>query len=158
MASSGFVGPGVPAADEVVELLRERGIDAREHRSQPTTPELLGGADLVLAMAGEHLRNAAVLEATAFPRTFLLKELVAAVERTGPRRADEPVASYLARAVPERSMHDYLRVDPALEVADPMGRRFKVFRACFAEIDDLTTRLVAALFPGQAATPDPRAG
>lgn len=148
--SSGTVAAGKPAAGEVIELMAARGLDASAHRSQLTTPELLGWADLVLAMASDHLKEAVVLAPDAFERTFLYRELVAAIEEKGPRQADESIAQYLARVGDGRTKADFLRVSSDLDVPDPIGRRMKVFRATAAELDDLTARLVEGLWPGQA--------
>jgi protein-tyrosine-phosphatase len=45
---------GWAASDETVELLRQRGIDASRHQSQPVTPELIAEADLIVAMTDTH--------------------------------------------------------------------------------------------------------
>ncbi|WP_170105586.1 low molecular weight protein arginine phosphatase [Desmospora activa] len=46
--------PGVAASSPAVEVLAEKGINNRDHRSQPMTKELLKWADLVLTMTRSH--------------------------------------------------------------------------------------------------------
>ncbi len=51
---------GAPAARNAVAVAREHGLDLGGHLSQPLTIELVGWADLILAMGPSHL--AAVVE------------------------------------------------------------------------------------------------
>lgn len=46
---------GEPASSEAVAVMAELGIDISSHRSRRLTPELIEGADLVLAMERRHL-------------------------------------------------------------------------------------------------------
>lgn len=46
--------PGITASSPAVEVLKEKGIDHRHHRSQPVTKELLLWADVVLTMTRSH--------------------------------------------------------------------------------------------------------
>lgn len=48
--------PGSPPSPESVTLMNEQGLAIDDHRSQPLTDQLLGQADLVLAMTRNHLR------------------------------------------------------------------------------------------------------
>jgi len=66
--SAGTLGiEGAPATDEAIEVIAERNIDARGHRSQGLTPELVESATLVIGMtvahkaAAEHLVPEATL-------------------------------------------------------------------------------------------------
>ena len=52
-------GPG--ASDGALLVALEHGIDLSEHRSRPLTPELIDGADLILAMGSRHLDRVAEL-------------------------------------------------------------------------------------------------
>lgn len=54
---------GVPAARHAVAVAAEHGIDLGGHLSQPLTPELVGWADLILAMGVSHLEAVADLGA-----------------------------------------------------------------------------------------------
>ena len=47
--------PGAAASEHSVTVAARHGIDLGRHRSRPLTPELVGWADLVLAMGPSHL-------------------------------------------------------------------------------------------------------
>lgn len=49
-------------------------IDLSHHSSQPITPWLIGHSDLILVMEPEHVDAIGLLDPTAAPRTFLLRE------------------------------------------------------------------------------------
>ena len=56
VASAGVSAyPGSPISPESASILRARGIDCSEFRSQPVTDELLGSATHVFTMTGGHL-------------------------------------------------------------------------------------------------------
>jgi protein-tyrosine-phosphatase len=46
---------GQPAASLAVRAMKERGVDISAHRARLVTPEIINGASLVVAMAGDHL-------------------------------------------------------------------------------------------------------
>ncbi len=46
--------PGSPPSAEAVSLMREHGMALDDHRAQPLTDQLLGHADLILAMTRSH--------------------------------------------------------------------------------------------------------
>ncbi len=55
VASAGLAAAsGAPASPESLELLEKRGIDLREHASQPISPRLLQQADAVYTMTRQH--------------------------------------------------------------------------------------------------------
>ncbi|MBU0639087.1 MAG: threonylcarbamoyl-AMP synthase [Planctomycetes bacterium] len=54
-ASAGsFAGHGAPASEGSMAELAQRGIDAREHRSQPLAVELISRAERIYVMSPEH--------------------------------------------------------------------------------------------------------
>jgi protein-tyrosine-phosphatase len=56
VASAGIAArPGDAASEHSVTVAARHGIDLGAHRSQPLTPDLVGWADLVLAMGPSHL-------------------------------------------------------------------------------------------------------
>ncbi|MEZ5143956.1 MAG: hypothetical protein R2726_15770 [Acidimicrobiales bacterium] len=157
VSSAGTATEDRPASDEVLELLAPRGLDGSGHRSRLIEPVLLGDADLVLAMARLHVRDATLVDPSVFGRTFTLKELVRRGTATGPRGADERLASWLARVGDDRLPTALLGDSPADDLADPVGRRFAVFKKLAAELDDLLDALVDLAWPvgpdGRPATP-----
>jgi protein-tyrosine phosphatase len=145
------MGDGMAAAPEIVELLDEWGADGRSHQSRALTPAVVAGADLVLGMAREHVREAVLLEPDLFPRAFTLKELVRRATAVGPRPAGEPLADWLGRAGAGRRPADTLGSSRDDDIADPIGRRRAVFRQVGAEIHELVEVLAAQAWPVPAA-------
>lgn len=146
VGSAGFMEGGVPASQPVLEAVRAYRADLGEHRSRRLDEALVGAADLVIAMAGEHVRQVVALDAAAKARTFTLKELVRCAEATGPRAPDEALADYLARL--DRSSG---RSAPSAagfdDIADPYGRPVEAVAETAAEIDTLLRRLTEKVWP-----------
>ena len=153
VSSAGTRATGGPAAAEVVEILADLGLDGTAHVSRPLTPELVGGADLVLGMAREHVREAVVACPTAFDRAFTLKELARRAGDAGPRGGEAPVDAWLARLGAGRSLQDLLGAGELDDVADPIGKRRAAFDRCAAEIAALVDEVVPLLAPAAAPLP-----
>ena len=151
VASAGLLRPDQPASAHGVDILRERGLDMTAHRSQAMTRDLLRSSDLILAMAREHVREAVVLDATLWPRTFTLKELVRRGEAIGPRRPGEPLPDWLARAGQGRRIADLTGSSTADDVADPYGGPRSAYERMTTELDDLVDRLTRLVFAGALA-------
>ncbi len=146
VASAGLLRPDQPASAHGVDILRGRGLDMTTHRSRTMTRELLGSADLLLAMAREHVREAVVLDPRLWPRTFTLKELVRRGEANGPRQPGEALADWLARVGQGRRVSELTGSSPDDDVADPIGRPRSAYERLAAELDDLLDRFVALTF------------
>lgn len=63
---------GMPAASHAVEIVAARGGALKSHASRRATPDLIRGADLIVAMAGEHLDVVLDLVPEAAERARLL--------------------------------------------------------------------------------------
>ena len=146
VASAGLLQSGQPASAHGIDILRGRGLDMTTHRSRAMSRELLGSADLLLAMAREHVREAVVLDPGLWPRTFTLKELVRRGEATGPRQPGESLADWLARVGQGRRISELTGSSPADDVADPYGGPRMAYDRLAAELDDLLDRFVALTF------------
>lgn len=140
--SAGLLSGGSPASEHSVDLLRDRGLDISGHRSQKLTPELLRGANLVVGMAREHVREAVVTAPDVFPRTFTLKELVRRAEAVGPRQEHETLDQWLAQVHGGRSPRDLMGVSQQDDVKDPIGLPRGAYVTMVTELDDLIERLV----------------
>ena len=147
VTSAGVLEDGRPAAEQIVELLKVRGLDGSDHLTRRITPDLLGEQDLVLAMARDHAREIVMLRPDTIDRTFTLKELVRRGEAIGPRGADEPLDDWLRRAADGRTQASFLGSSVTDDVADPIGRRFSVFKKTAVEIEGLTARVADLLAP-----------
>jgi protein-tyrosine-phosphatase len=151
--SAGLLPGGVPASEGSRTAMRERGLDLADHRSTRLEAALVAGADLVLGMTREHVREAVVLERDALTRAFTLRELVDLAERHEARGHDESLAAWLERVGRGRRVQDLVGVglDPELDIPDPIGGPLDGYRRTADEIDDLLRRLVARAWPGTAA-------
>jgi len=65
--------PGMPATDYAIAVAAHWDIDLTSHRSKPLTPELILKANLILAMASEHVETILHHDKTACSKTYLLK-------------------------------------------------------------------------------------
>lgn len=149
VSSAGLYEGGRPATSHGVAAMADRGLDLSQHRSRQMDPDMLADADLVIAMAREHVREAVVLDAKALGKTFTLKELARGAALVGPRRADETLAAWLERVARTRSASALVGVgyDDTLDVDDPVGRRRSEYEVTANLLDDLLARVVALAFP-----------
>ncbi len=149
VSSAGLHPEGRPATVHGVEVMAARGLDLSAHRSRRIDAGLVASADLIVAMAREHVREVAVLDYGALARAFTLKELVRLASAKGARRADETLSDWLVRVGAGRRREDLVGVgyDEALDVDDPVGRGLADYEATAAELDALLARLVALVWP-----------
>ncbi|MDR6225502.1 low molecular weight protein arginine phosphatase [Desmospora profundinema] len=68
--------PGGAASFPAVEVLKEKGIDHSDHRSQPVTAELLDWADVVLTMTRSHRQWLIHSHPIAVDKAYTLKEWI----------------------------------------------------------------------------------
>ena len=152
VASAGLYPSGSPATDDAVQVMADRGLDLRAHRSRRIDAELIDDADLIIGMTREHVREIAVVDTEALHRAFTLKELVRAGMAMGPRHHDQSIAAWLRRAGHGRKRESLLGVghDDAYDVEDPVGRPRADYEVTADELDSLLARLVALLWPKAA--------
>lgn len=148
VSSAGLYPGGSPATADGVAVMGRRGIDTSEHVSRRLAREMVEEASLVIGMAREHVREAAVLSPVALGRSFTLKELVGLGERLGARQPDEDLPAWLARMAAARDQRRLVGMghDPSYDVEDPVGQGRAAYEATVAELDDLIDRLVAVAF------------
>ncbi len=151
VSSAGLLEAGNPASAHGVDILRGRGLDMTTHRSRRMSREILSEADLILGMAREHVREAVVIDAGMWARTFTLKELVRRGEAAGPRQGGETLQQWLARVGQGRRVADLMGSSPADDITDPIGGPRSAYERLAAELDDLIDRLVAVAFAGAMA-------
>lgn len=156
VASAGTAGwEGGTATGEAVAAAAELGVDIAGHRARELRAEHLRAADLVIAMAEEHVEAAVELEPSVADRVFTLKELVRLLEAipdlgvgATPRetlRARVRQAHELRRRGGPRNLLD-------TDVVDPLGQGLEVYRAVAWELREWCTRLVDALAPAASTT------
>jgi protein-tyrosine phosphatase len=125
-----------PAADAMVA-----------HTSRRLQEADVAGADVVVGMAREHVREAVVLCPDAWERSFTLKELVRRAARIGPRPPDLPLGQWLGRAGAGRRSADLLGSSTADDVPDPLGASPAVMRRTAAEIRSAVETLFDLAWP-----------
>lgn len=152
VSSAGLHPGGRPATGHGVATMATRGLDLGGHQSRQLERRLVDGADLVIGMAREHVREVAVVAPGALHRAFTLKELVRAAEAIGPRRPHESLAEWLDRVGAGRRREDLLGVghDDDFDVADPVGGTRGDYERTADLLDDLLTRLVRMVWPEPA--------
>ena len=64
---------GVPASQEAVDVMREKGIDISLHSSRPFGPELVNAASLVVVMTRDHLTMMELFYPDAVHKVRLVK-------------------------------------------------------------------------------------
>lgn len=144
-ASAGFVTEGRPADPQAVEVMADRGLDLTSHRSRLVDEELVATADLVIGMTREHVRRTFAIDPHSFPRTFTLKELVRRGSEAGP--VADGLDDWLERLDEGRERVGLVGQDPHDDVADPIGRPLRRFRACAGEIEAHTITLADLVWP-----------
>jgi protein-tyrosine phosphatase len=148
VASAGLGDAGLAAPDEVLEVMLHRGVDLTSHRSSTLTASMVAEADLVIGMSLRHVQEAVLLEPVAWERTFRLKEIVRRGEFVGPRLPGQNVTTWIHAAQGDRDRTALAHVSPEEDVADPYGGPYAAYEGTAAELDDLTARLAALLWPG----------
>lgn len=108
---------GQNASPQAVEVLKEKGIDLRSHRSTLLTPELIQEADLILTMTYNHKAVVLHMCPEAEDKVFTLKEYV---------------------SLQEGKLH---RVDSnsegiSYDIKDPFGQSTEVYRQSAEEIEE----------------------
>lgn len=131
--SSGFGPEGIPAIDDAVDAMRRRGLDVSAHRSGPTTPALVDGADLILTAERDHVVRIASLSRAALARAMTLPEFLARASDASDV-GDGDVRAWVESLTAERSAGAYLR-ERVPEVADPTGSMPRQFEAATAVIE-----------------------
>lgn len=147
VSSAGMLAEGQPPPEEVLAVMAARGCDVTSHRSRVVMPQDLAGADLVLGMACEHVRHAAVVLPEVWPRAFTLRELVGRGRESGARAPGEQVGEWLARVASGRRRRDLLGADTTQEVTDPFGGPLRAYEATADLLNRVTGDLAALCWP-----------
>jgi protein-tyrosine phosphatase len=139
--SAGMISAGDRPHPEVISVMASYGIQIVSHRSRIVCAADLASASLVLAMARDNLRHAAITEPEAWPHAFTLKELVRRGEQIGPRPPGEPLSRWLSRIHAGRERTSLLGDSLDDDVADPAGGPLRAYADTAALLDHLVERL-----------------
>jgi protein-tyrosine phosphatase len=154
VGSAGLLAGGRRPPAEVISVMAARGIDVAGHASRAVTADDLAAAGLIIGLAREHVRHAAVLRPDAWPRAFTIRELLRRGGQAGPRGPAESLADWLARAADGRVRADVLGRSPDDDVADPVGGPLPRYQATAALLDRLTRDLVELGWPERRTLPE----
>jgi len=133
--------------DGALGVLDGYGVDLRPHRSRRLDATMVAPATLVIGLEREHVREAVLLDPSAWPRTFTLKEIVRRGEAIGNRQPGESIEAWIGRMHADRTQRDLLGSDPIDDIADPYGGPPGGYEEAAEEIDDLVMRLVQLVWP-----------
>ena len=157
VASAGtgaLVGRDMDASSRA--LLEHAGVDASGFIARALTPELVTGADLVVAAAREHRGAAARLAPSALRRTLTLTDLADLLDGVTPadvEAAQVPgtwVRQVASVAVSRRGLVAARQED--VDVTDPIGQGPAVFARMAGEVEAALARIVPVL-RGETSTP-----
>lgn len=133
-----FVVEGQPVSWRTRRALESLGITADAHRSTQMTAAHLADADLVVALACEHVAYVRRNHPEAASRTATLQRLTATLDDS-----PAPLATRLAAL----GLAD-VELDPVWEdVADPGGHEVEEYLACAKEIAELMRVTVPLIGP-----------
>jgi protein-tyrosine phosphatase len=128
---------GMPMSWRTRDAIASLGLPVPDHRSRQATAHELETADVVIALAREHVVWMRRVHPTAAPRTATLKRLV----RDLPAADDGgPLFERLARM----RVHE-VQLEPWEDVHDPAGGDVDVFVHCAVEIAGLLHELIPRL-------------
>lgn len=123
---------GMPMSWRTRDALAALDVRADGHRSYQVREADVANADLVIAMAGEHVAYVRRMHPGSAARTVTLKRLA--------RDLDAGASSLTAR-VAALNLAD-VSLEPWEDVADPAGGDLVGFEACAREIHDLLEQLL----------------
>ena len=126
---------GMPMSWRTRDAIESLGLPVPNHRSRQATAQELDNADLVIALAREHVMWMRRVHPTAAPRTATLKRLVRDLPDD-----EGPLFERLARL----RVHE-VQLEPGEDVLDPAGGDLDVFLDCAREIADLLHQLIPRL-------------
>ena len=126
---------GMPMSWRTRDAIESIGLPIPDHRSRQATGQELDRADLVIALAREHVQWMRRVHPTAAPRTATLKRLA---------RDLPDDKSPLFERVARMRLHE-VQLEPGEDVLDPAGGDLDVFLDCAREIADLLHELIPRL-------------
>lgn len=114
---------GDRASQYAIAVLREKGIDLKEHRSTALTLDIIKNADLILTMTTNHKFAILNLCPEAQEKVFTLKEY------TGCEEADASKLNFFGYGNP-------------CDISDPFGQSIEVYRKSAEEIEQSLKKLI----------------
>ena len=126
---------GMPMSWRTRDAIASLDLPIPDHRSRQASAEELDSADLVIALAREHVAWMRRVHPKAAPRTATLKRLARDLPDDGTPLAERLAAMHL---------HE-VDLEPGEDVHDPAGGDIEVFLECAREIADLLHSVIPRL-------------
>jgi protein-tyrosine phosphatase len=145
--SAGTRGAKYGPPDRLVKEARNFGIDLAGHVPRKFDTSMIVEADVVIGMAREHVREVVVAEASAFAKTFTLREIVRRGQAQGPRPSDVELGAWLASIHVGRRYSDLIGDAAEDDIADPMGGSSDDYRRMLHDVAALTTSFRQLAWP-----------
>ena len=143
---------GLDMDDGTRERLDAAASDAKGFRARQVTPELVAGADLVLAAAREHRTAVAQLHPAALRRVFTVRDFADLVDGlTAVDPESDPLADLDASwvrhvaAAGARRRGSVVARQGGVDITDPIGGPPSAFRQMAHEVDAALVPIVRAL-------------
>jgi protein-tyrosine-phosphatase len=131
-----FSVDGQPISWRTRDALRHVGLEAKNHRSKQIVSEHIESADLILAMAPEHVNWVRREFPAARARTVTLKRLARDLAPDGP----------LAHRLAALELGS-VEIEPWEEIIDPGGGEVEDFISCAVEVVELIDQVIDRLRP-----------
>jgi len=135
-SSAGLALQGEGPTDHALAVMSDRGIDMSRHLSRKLTPEIVGGADLILGMTSRHAREAIIIDFDNAHRVYTLREFARLIERHGARPLDVAIEPYLLSLGSHRPTTRVGAAGQDDDIEDPYGRRRKRYVKAAREIEE----------------------
>jgi protein-tyrosine phosphatase len=154
VSSAGIRGSSRMPPSALLDQSTHFGLDLTAHASHQLTARDIARADLIIAMARDHVREVLVSDSAAFTKTYTLREIVRRGRAKGPRYPGEPLFEWLLRVGAGRRPMDLVGEAPEDDTPDPMGGEPEDFRLMLEEIAASTRFLYSLLWSTPAPNPE----
>jgi protein-tyrosine phosphatase len=147
VTSAGVRSHDLPVDPQAVKALAELDVDIAHHVPRVATRQIIehDGADLVLVMTRDHLKELVALEPTAFARTFTMLGLLRRIDEHGDAPLPNEWAEWTRMLAGDRTAAELLRSSDD-DVDDPYGRPARVVRRTARQLQE-AARSLAVAFP-----------
>ena len=135
VGSAGFLDEGLPAIDRMADVARKMGLDLSEHHSRTVDADVIGSADLIVAMTGQHVIDLVGIDPSASRRILTLREWAAAATDRPPHPWTPASVRTVTAGVTARPLAALL--GGQLDVADPIGGPRRAYQRAASEITEL---------------------
>jgi protein-tyrosine-phosphatase len=128
----------------VIDVLKERGLDATDHRSRKFVPEMLNGIDLVVTMERMHAREMAVTLDAASSRIHTMVGFVGWLANSADQLTGAPIDWLTTYADGQRASD--LFGTGSDDVEDPHGWSKRIHRQTADRLELLSGGLLDGLY------------